>query len=77
LRGVCVAPDGDLWFTENVANKIGRMKPDGTMVDEYPIPAATAGARCITAWPDGRLFFTAFDAGMIGEVIPQSWQDGD
>jgi virginiamycin B lyase len=53
-----------------VANKIGRMKPDGTMVGEYSIPVPNAGARCISAWPDGRLFFTAFDAGFIGEVIP-------
>jgi hypothetical protein len=46
------------------------MKPDGAMVGEYPIPAANAGARCVTAWPDGRLFFTAFDGGFIGEIIP-------
>ena len=37
---------------------------------EYPIPVPNAGARCIAAWPDGRLFFTAFDAGVIGEIIP-------
>jgi virginiamycin B lyase len=54
-----------------MANKIGRMKPDGTMVGEYDIPVANAGARCISPWPDGRLFFTAFDAGFIGEVIPE------
>jgi hypothetical protein len=30
----------------------------------------SAGARCICAWPDGRLFYTAFDAGLIGEIIP-------
>jgi virginiamycin B lyase len=66
-----VAADGDLWFTANFANRIGRMKPNGAIVGEYPIPAANAGARCITAWPDGRLFFTAFDGGFIGEVIPE------
>jgi virginiamycin B lyase len=70
LRGVCVAPDGDLWFTANAANKIGRMKPNGRVIGEYPIPTPNAGARCICAWPDGRLFYTAFDAGLIGEVIP-------
>ncbi|HZP75141.1 MAG TPA: hypothetical protein VFB45_03260, partial [Pseudolabrys sp.] len=70
LRGVTVAGDGDLWFTANMSNQIGRMRPDGTLVGEYPIPTPNAGARCICAWPDGRLFFTAFDAGCIGEVIP-------
>ena len=29
------------------------------------------GARAIIAIPDGRLFFSAHDAGAIGEVIPR------
>jgi len=71
LRGVTVAPDGDLWFTENFANKIGRMTPDGTVIGEYDIPGVNCGARAIIAAPDGRLFFSAHDAGAIGEVIPR------
>ena len=55
LRSVCVGPDGDLWFTENFANKIGRMAPDGTMLGEYDIPTPNSGARCIAAMSDGRL----------------------
>ena len=54
LRGVCVGPDGDLWFTENFANKIGRMAPDGTMLGEYDIPTPDSDARCIArdvGWP--------------------------
>ena len=65
-----MAPNGHLWFTANAANKIGRMKPDGQVIGEYPIPVPNAGARCIAPWPDERLFFTAFDAGLIGEVNP-------
>jgi virginiamycin B lyase len=71
LRGVTVAPDGELWCTENAANKIGRMAPNGKLIGEYPIPAPGAGARAILAIPDGRLFFSAFDIGAIGEVIPR------
>jgi virginiamycin B lyase len=66
-----VAPDGDLWFTENFSNKIGRMAPDGTVIGEYAIAGANCGARAIIAGPDGRLFFSAHDAGAIGEVIPR------
>jgi virginiamycin B lyase len=66
-----VAPDGDLWFTENFANKIGRMSPDGRVIGEYAIPGGNCGARAIVAAPDGRLFFSAHDAGAIGEVIPK------
>jgi len=70
LRGVTVGRDGDLWFTENFANKIGRMAPDGTLIGEYDIPTQKSGARCIAPLSDGRLLFTAYDAGLIGEVIP-------
>ena len=69
LRGITVGADGDLWFTENVANKIGRMAPDGIVIGEYDIPTAESGARCITSMSDGRLFFTQYDAGLIGEII--------
>jgi virginiamycin B lyase len=71
LRGVTVAPNGDLWFTENFSNKIGRMAPDGKVIGEYAIPLEGCGARAIVAIPDGRLFFSAHDAGAIGEVIPR------
>ena len=41
------------------------------MVGEYPIPVPNAGARCIGPHSNGRMYVTLFDAGMIGEVIPQ------
>ena len=59
LRGVTVGPDGDLWFTENFANKIGRMAPDGTLLGEYDIPTPASGARCIAAMSNGRLYLHA------------------
>ena len=66
---ITVGADGGLWFTENVANKIGRIAPDGTVIGEYDIPTAESGARCITSMSDGHLFFTQYDAGLIGEII--------
>ena len=71
LRGVAVGADGDLWFTENFANKIGRMASDGVMIGEFDIPMPASGPRCIAALSDGRLFFTQYDVGLIGEIIPQ------
>ena len=70
LRGVTPGRDGDLWFTENAANKIGRMRPDGSIVGEYPIPTPGSGARAIVGAQDGRLFFSQHDIGCIGEVRP-------
>ena len=44
---------------------------DGTVIGEYAIAGGNCGARAIIATPDGRLFFSAHDAGAIGEVIPR------
>ena len=37
--GIAAGPDGNLWFTEVDANKIGRITPAG-VVTEFPIPTA-------------------------------------
>ena len=47
------------------------MDATGAMIGEYDIPTPASGARCIAALGDGRLFFTQYDAGLIGEIIPQ------
>ena len=69
MRGVTVGPDGNLWCTENFANKIGHMAPDGALIGEYDIPTPASGARCIAAMSNGRLYFTQYDAGSIGEIV--------
>lgn len=38
-QGIAAGPDGNLWFTESNANKIGRITTDGIFT-EYPIPTA-------------------------------------
>jgi virginiamycin B lyase len=45
------------------------MAPDGTLIGEYEIPTPASGARCIASMSNGRLYFTQYDAGMIGEII--------
>jgi virginiamycin B lyase len=45
------------------------MAPDGSVRAEYDIPTPNSGARCIAAFADGRLFFTQYDAGLIGEIV--------
>jgi len=60
--------DGAIWFTDAGANLIGRMSFDGKLLDEYPVPTADAGLRAMKLHPDGRIFFSEFDAGAIGEL---------
>ena len=60
-------PDGNLWFTENSANKIALARPDGS-ITEFPIQTRSAGLRGITAGPDGNLWFTENGANQIGRI---------
>jgi streptogramin lyase len=50
-------PDGNLWFTEYLSNKIGRINPAGVVTGEYPIGAFGSNPRRIAAGPDGNLWF--------------------
>ena len=70
--GITTGPDGNLWFTETGADRIGRMTPAGVLT-EFPLPAITVphevigsppGPTEITAGPDGALWFT----GVPGDV---------
>ena len=69
LRGVTVAANGELWFAENFANKVGHMTPNGEMLGEHDIPYAGSGPRCIMTHSSGRMFFGAFDIGAICEIV--------
>ncbi len=78
-QGITAGPEGNLWFTENGAGKIGRMTPAG-VVTSFALPAVpppagspagTAGTTpnptAITAGPDGALWFTGIP-GEIGRI---------
>ena len=74
-QGITTGPDGNLWFAETGADKIGRMTPAGAVTQfplpPIPVPAETQpnpgsapGPRAITVGPDGALWFV----GVPGEV---------
>jgi virginiamycin B lyase len=64
--GITLGPDGNLWFTETGANKIGRITTTG-VITEFPLP--TAGQpNGITAGPDGALWFAEWAAAAIGRI---------
>jgi hypothetical protein len=50
-------PDGNLWFVEFDAGKIGKITPSG-VVTEYPLPDASSQPSDIVLGPDGNLWFT-------------------
>ncbi len=64
--GITAGPDGNLWFTENTANRIGRITPAGVVTD-FNLTAGS-GPKSITAGPDGNLWFTEFNGSRIGRI---------
>jgi streptogramin lyase len=63
---ITAGPDGNLWFTEENGNQIGRITPKGT-IKEFPIGSVTTPFG-ITAGPDGNLWFTTEIGNQIGRI---------
>jgi len=68
-RTITVGPDGQMWFAEMAANKIGRVTLDGKF-SEFAIPTPDAKAYGIVTGPDRKLWFTESGAGKIGRLDP-------
>jgi len=66
-RGITVGPDGQIWFAEMAANKIGRITLTGE-IKEFDIPTENAQAYGVVSGPDGNLWFTESNVGKIGRL---------
>lgn len=73
---ITAGPDGNVWFAESaatptlanrVANKIGRITPDGT-ITEFPIPSTFCEPLGMATGADGNLWFTEYATDKIGRV---------
>jgi hypothetical protein len=67
--GVTAGPDGNVWFTEEAGNRIGRITPSGT-ITEFPIPTANSQPVQIVTGSDGNLWFAEQDSLKIGRITP-------
>jgi virginiamycin B lyase len=70
LLGIAAGPDGSLWFTEQNADKIGKISPSSGTVTEYVIPIAKVAPNEIAAGPDGNLWFSQTGVSKIGKISP-------
>jgi streptogramin lyase len=64
---ITLGSDGNLWFTEENANKIGRITTTG-VVTEFPVPTASSQPHNIVAGPDGNLWFTEQTGNKVGKI---------
>jgi streptogramin lyase len=68
-RGITAGPDGNVWFTEQTGNHVGRITPAGNFA-ELALPSPNSGPVGITTGPDGNLWFTEANTGKIGRLTP-------
>jgi len=73
-HNITVGSDNNLWFAEQVGNKIGRITTAG-MVTEFPIPTPCGHSHGITAAPDGKVWFVERDGNKIGRIDPKAGND--
>jgi len=62
---IVAGPDGNLWFTESIGNKIGRINTLGT-ITEYVVPTPSSGPYGIAVGRDGNIWFTERFGDQIG-----------
>ncbi len=67
-----VAPDGALWVTEQVANKLGRLDPGTGAFKEYRLKTPDSGPHGLTADKEGNIWFTAISGGYVGKLNPKT-----
>src|SRR5512146_1435529 len=54
------APDGNLWFTEDLGSKVGRITPQG-QITEFPLTGRYPTPMAITVGSDGNVWFLNYD----------------
>jgi virginiamycin B lyase len=67
-----VGPDGALWFTEQLQNKIGRVDPKTGAFKEYVLKIADSGPHGLVADSSGNIWFTGNAKGYIGKLDPHT-----
>ncbi len=66
------APDGALWFTEQMANKLGRLDPRSGRIREFPLKTAESGPHGLVVDRDGSVWFAAIFKGYVGRLDPRT-----
>jgi virginiamycin B lyase len=68
-----VGVDGALWFTEQMANKLGRLDPaTGTFKEYALVEGKNSGPHGLVADKDGNIWYTANFGGYIGKLDPRT-----
>ena len=67
---VRVAPDGTIWMSELVGNRIIRHDPRTGTSDAFTMPTTHSGPRRFDVAPDGSLWIPAYGANLLVQFDP-------
>ena len=67
-----VAPDGSLWFTEQMVSKLGRLDPATGNFKEYALKGQNDGPHGLVADREGNIWYTGNFAAHIGKLDPRT-----
>jgi streptogramin lyase len=68
--GITTGSDGNLWFTEQAASRIGRITPLGILTEFSTGITTASNPTGIAVGSDGNLWFTEQTASRIGRITP-------
>ena len=63
--------DGAIWWTGQLANKLGRVDPKDGTIREYTLKTPHTGPHGLVEDRDGNIWFTGNHAALIGKLDPQ------
>ncbi len=66
------ARDGSIWYTAQLANRLGRIDPLTGTVTEFPLPTERTGPHGLAEDKDGNIWFTGNTAALIGKLEPKT-----
>jgi len=66
------AKDGSIWWTGQLANKLGRIDPKTNTIREYTLKTPHTGPHGFAEDKDGNIWFTGNHASLIGKLDPKT-----
>src|SRR5947207_13687860 len=66
-----VSPDGALWVTEQMANKLGRLDPNTGQFRDYPLKTPESAPHGLFAEKPANTWSAAIYTGYLGELDPK------
>ena len=71
-KSVSVGSSGNVYFTENTGNKIGRLVPSTNVITEWTSPTAASQPDSVSVDSSGNVYFAEFSVNKIGKLVPST-----